>query len=161
LIKEREKAMKAQRHAKILDLIEQNDVETQEELLGLLQENGFEVTQATISRDIRTLHLMKSTDGNGKHKYTRGMKGVQTRVSTAKYVNILGESLASVDTAVNLIVVKTYSGMANAAAAAIDALGFATVVGSIAGDDTIFLAMRSSESAVTVAAELSAMIKHH
>lgn len=137
--------MKKQRQKKILELIAQYNIETQDGLIEKLREEGFDVTQATASRDIRELNLVKvSVDGN-VYKYAESPKD-DIKISV-KYRNILKETLLSIDYACNMMVLKTYSGMAQAAAAAVDNMGWSEIVGSVAGDDTIIIVMRSDESA--------------
>ena len=132
--------MKTKRHSKIVELINSYDIETQEELAQRLEEGGFAVTQATVSRDIRDLKLSKVVMANGKQKYSLMPK--QDRISE-KYVRILREAFVSMDMAQNILVVKTVSGMAMAAAAALDSMQMSEIVGCIAGDDTIMAAIRS------------------
>ena len=133
--------MKQSRHEKIVELIENSEIETQEELADRLREAGFTVTQATVSRDIRQLHLSKVPAGNGRQKY------VVLRQDDShlwdKYVRVLRDGFVSMDMAQNILVIKTVSGMAMAAA--VDAMKFREIVGSIAGDDTIMMAVRSVE----------------
>jgi len=132
--------MKKDRHTRILELIEANAVETQDQLIELLRADGMTVTQATVSRDIKDLKLVKTAEKGGKYKYTRP-KSADDRPS-AKFHNIMKETVISVDYAINIVVIKTYPGMAGSAAAAIDSLHHTGIVGSIAGDDTIMLVMR-------------------
>ena len=139
--------MKTKRHSKIVELINAFDIETQEELAQKLEESGFVVTQATVSRDIRDLKLSKVVMANGKQKYSLMPK--QDGISE-KYVRILGEAFVSMDMAQNILVVKTVSGMAMAAAAALDSVQMSEIVGCIAGDDTIMAAIRSVEDTVVV-----------
>ena len=139
--------MKTKRHSKIVELINSYDIETQEELAQKLEEGGFVVTQATVSRDIRELKLSKVVMANGKQKYSLMPK--QDGISE-KYVRILGEAFVSMDMAQNILVVKTVSGMAMAAAAALDSMQMSEIVGCIAGDDTIMAAIRSVEDTVAV-----------
>ena len=139
--------MKTKRHSKIVELINSYDIETQEELAQRLEEDGFAVTQATVSRDIRDLKLSKVVMANGKQKYSLMPK--QDGISE-KYVRLLGEAFVSMDMAQNILVVKTVSGMAMAAAAAIDSMQMSEIVGCIAGDDTIMAAIRSVEDTVAV-----------
>ena len=139
--------MKTKRHSKIVELINSYDIETQEELAQKLEEDGFAVTQATVSRDIRDLKLSKVVMANGKQKYSLMPK--QDGISE-KYVRILGEAFVSMDMAQNILVVKTVSGMAMAAAAALDSMQMSEIVGCIAGDDTIMAAIRSVEDTVVV-----------
>ena len=139
--------MKTKRHSKIVELINSYDIETQEELAQKLEEGGFAVTQATVSRDIRDLKLSKVVMANGKQKYSLMPK--QDGISE-KYVRILREAFVSMDMAQNILVVKTVSGMAMAAAAALDSMQMSEIVGCIAGDDTIMAAIRSVEDTVVV-----------
>lgn len=135
--------MKKTRHRKIVEIIDKYDVETQEELANYLKEAGFDVTQATVSRDIRELKLTKVSIGNGRQRY------VVFRQNDAhmedKFTRVLRDGFVSMDMAQNILVVKTVAGMAMAVAAAIDALKFKEVVGCIAGDDTIMVAVRTIE----------------
>ena len=139
--------MKTKRHSKIVELINSYDIETQEELAQKLEEGGFVVTQATVSRDIRDLKLSKVVTANGKQKYSLMPK--QDGISE-KYVRILREAFVSMDMAQNILVVKTVSGMAMAAAAALDSMQMSEIVGCIAGDDTIMAAIRSVDDTVVV-----------
>ena len=139
--------MKTKRHSKIVELINSYDIETQEELAQKLEEGGFVVTQATVSRDIRDLKLSKVVTANGKQKYSLMPK--QDGISE-KYVRRLGEAFVSMDMAQNILVVKTVSGMAMAAAAALDSMQMSEIVGCIAGDDTIMAAIRSVDDTVVV-----------
>ena len=133
--------MKKKRQAKILEMIQKQDVGTQEELADRLKEEGFPVTQATISRDIRELKLSKMSTEKGGQKYIV-LEHSGGHLEN-KYVRVLQEAYSSVDTAQNLVVIKTVSGMAMAVAAALDAMKFPEVVGCIAGDDTIFVAVHT------------------
>lgn len=135
--------MKKKRQAKILDLIQKHDVGTQEELADRLKEEGFSVTQATISRDIRELKLSKMSTETGVQKYI--VLEQRNGHLENRYVRVLQEAYSSVDTAQNLVVIRTVSGMAMAVAAALDAMKLPEVVGCIAGDDTIFVAVHTVE----------------
>ena len=135
--------MKQKRQAMILSIIEQHDIETQNELLEKLAEAGFNTTQATISRDIREINLTKVAVAGGRQKYTLG-KSVNHE-SIESYRKVLSAGILSMVPAENLIVIKTVSGMAMAVAAALDNVEINGLLGSIAGDDTIFLAVRSRE----------------
>ena len=139
--------MKTKRHSKIVELINTYDIETQEELAQRLEESGFVVTQATVSRDIRDLKLSKVVLGDGRQKYSLMPK--QDGISE-KYVRILKEAYVSMDMAQNILVIKTVSGMAMAVAAALDSMQMNEIVGCIAGDDTIMAAIRSVEDTVNV-----------
>ena len=145
------------RQAKILDIIETKHITTQEELTKYLKEEGFDATQATVSRDIRELRLTKSSDKNGAYKYT--VKESGTDHPANKYAKILIEATVSRTVASNLLIIKTYSGMANAACAAIDRLGWTEIAGSIAGDDTIMCATRSEADAERLTARIREMVK--
>lgn len=137
-------SLKRTRHNKILEIITRQEIETQEELAGQLKLEGFDVTQATVSRDIRELKLTKMPTGKGKQKYIV-LRQEETIRMEDKYIRVLQDGFTSVAMAQNILVVKTVSGMAMAVAAAIDAMQFQEVVGSIAGDDTIMMAVRSVE----------------
>lgn len=136
--------LKKTRHDKILEIITQYEVETQEELVRYLREGGFDVTQATISRDIRELKLYKMSTGKGKQKYIVLQQGDENHMED-KFIRVLKDGFVSMDMAQNILVVRTVSGMAMAVAAAIDSLHLQEVVGSIAGDDTIMVAVRTVE----------------
>ena len=143
--------MKRTRQNKILELIDQYEIETQEELGKRLHESGFPVTQATISRDIRELSLTKVAGGNGKPEYAAmDYGGVSAPIFSDRYARVLQDGMVSISQADNLVVVKTVRGMAMAVAAAIDALGLEEIVGSIAGDDTIMCAVRTAELVLEV-----------
>lgn len=145
--------MKSERQNAILDIITKNDIETQEELLDILKDVGYNVTQATVSRDIRELKLTKIATENGIQKYI-SMRGSDAGNSD-KYLRVLHDGLISIETAQNILVLKTVSGMAMAVAAALDSLRLEGVVGCIAGDDTIFCAVRTIEGTYQVADRLS------
>ena len=132
--------MKSERHANIVDLIGKYQIETQEELARLLNENGFSVTQATVSRDIKELKLTKVSSGNGGQKYDLVQQGDSV---SEKYMHILKNGFVSMDMAQNILVIKTVSGMAMAVAAALDNLNWNEIVGCIAGDDSIMCAVRT------------------
>ncbi len=139
--------MKVERHSKIVELIGKHEVETQEELADLLNRAGFQVTQATVSRDIRELKLTKIQGENGKQRYT--ILHTQENLND-KYIRILRDGFVSMDMAQNILVVKTVSGMAMAVAAALDSIHFHEIVGCIAGDDTILCAVRSVDDTILV-----------
>ena len=149
--------MKLKRHEKIIELIEQYDIETQDELAELLRKEGFDVTQATVSRDIRKLALPKVPGKNGRQKYA--LLNHQDHQMAEKYVGILREAFVSMDQAQNILVIKTVSGMAMAVATALDNIGWNEIVGCIAGDDTIMCAIRTMEDAQTVMAELEKIVR--
>ena len=135
--------MKRDRQGRILELIQEENIETQEELADRLGQEGFVVTQATVSRDIRELKLGKIPCGNGKQKYVL-LRQDDTQLSE-KYIRVLSDGFVSMDMAQNILVIKTVAGMAMAVAAALDAIKFKEIVGSIAGDDTIMVAVRTTE----------------
>ena len=135
--------MKTNRHGRIIELIQEFDIETQEELADHLREEGFSVTQATVSRDIRDLKLSKVTIGNGKQKYI--LLHHDDSHLADKYIRVLKDGFISMDNAQNILVVRTVSGMAMAVAAALDAMKLKEIVGSIAGDDTIMIAVRTTQ----------------
>ena len=135
--------MKNKRHEEILNIIENNDVETQEELCQLLEDAGYSVTQATVSRDIKQLNLIKYKGRSGRQKYVQE-RNTDTVISD-KLVRVLSDSIVSMEEAGNILVIKTSSGMAMAAAASIDALKINGIVGCIAGDDTIMCAVKDTK----------------
>ena len=149
--------MKALRLAKIVELVEKNEVYTQEDLLQLLAREGIATTQATISRDIKELNLVKSVTEDGKYKYTTSRKK-QTDKMKKKFRSVFIESVVLVDYAQNIVVVKCHTGMANAACAALDTMGLEGIVGTLAGDDTIFILMRTDELARNISDEIRAML---
>ena len=140
--------MKYRRHNRIIEIIGAYNIEKQDELIEKLKDSGFDVTQATISRDIKELGLVKVSTKENKYKYAVPSISAQENMRiSAKYRNIIRETIIKVDCAENLAVLKTYSGMAQAAAAAIDGMDWSEIVGSIAGDDTILVILRSHERA--------------
>ena len=148
--------MKSNRQSIILDIIDKNDIETQEELIEFLKNEGLNVTQATISRDIRELKLTKAVSAEGKQKYI-ALKGEDSNLN-GKYIRILKDAFISMNKAQNIMVIKTVSGMAMAAAAALDILNIEGIVGSIAGDDTIMCAITSEQETVRVMERLNLLL---
>ncbi len=148
--------MKSTRQKKLLELIDKNEIGTQEELVSLLNSSGFEVTQATVSRDIRELGLTKVPTASGNQKYIV-MNDLRSDLSD-KYIRVLKDGFVSVDVAQNILVIKTVSGMAMAVAAAIDAMDFKEIVGSIAGDDTIMAAVRTSGEAKSLMEKIRSLV---
>ena len=144
--------MKYRRHNKIIEIITEYDIDTQDELIAKLREAGFDVTQATVSRDIRDLKLVKISTKDHRYKYALSPRD-DIHIS-AKYRNIMRETIIRVDYANNFVVLRTYSGMAQAAAAAVDGMGWSEIVGTIAGDDTIFVMMRDNNAALEFAERL-------
>ena len=149
--------MKRDRHEKIIELIEKYDIETQEELADRLVREGFQVTQATVSRDIRELKLSKVAGREGRQKYV--LLNRQQHQMAERYVGILREAFVSMDRAQNILVVKTVSGMAMAVGAALDNIGWKEIVGCIAGDDTVMCAIRTVEDTEAVMAELYKILR--
>ncbi len=137
--------MKTRRHAKILDLIKEHDIDTQDELLRCLRENGFDVTQATVSRDIKELRLVKTLSSKGKYRYSTGRDNA--RSISSKFYSLFGDSVVSVEAAQNILVIKCLTGMAQAVCAAMDTLNFTGVVGTLAGEDTILVVCKTNEVA--------------
>ena len=138
--------MKSKRHSKIIELIRSNNIETQEELTALLKASGFNTTQATVSRDIKELRLVKAADENGNYKYAVKSGDDDLKLS-AKFKTILEETVIRIDVSTSFVVIKTYPAMAQAAASAIDNMNWGEIVGTIAGDDTIFVALKTVEDA--------------
>ena len=150
--------MKNDRQRRILEIVEREPIDTQEQLQQKLQEQGVTCTQATISRDIKQLHLIKEPVGHGQYRYT--VSSQRNRLNVAdKLRTIFRESIISVDFAQNIVVVKTMAGLANAAAAALDGMNVPYMVGTLAGDDTAFLLMRDTESARTFCEEIHEMLR--
>ena len=148
--------MKNKRQQKILELIDTYNIDTQEMMIDLLRKEGINATQTTISRDIRELRLTKIACGFGVYKYV--VSSQEQHSHSAKYLNILRETVTAIDHAGNIVVVKTYAGMAQAAAAALDSMGWTEIIGSIAGDDTIMLVVRSADAARVFSSELSGLL---
>ncbi|MBQ7821649.1 MAG: arginine repressor [Clostridia bacterium] len=144
--------MKNARQDKIIELISERVVETQEELSELLKNSGFNVTQATVSRDIRELKLVKTVSADGRSRYSHGKESHDGKASIQK--NLLAASVSKVDFAGNITVVKTITGMAQGAAAAIDVMHFDGIVGCVAGDDTIIIVMRTEQAAKRLKEEI-------
>lgn len=148
--------MKSNRHARILSLITEFPIETQDELLSRLRQEGFKATQATISRDIKDLRLVKTLGSDGKYRYVSTAKNSSDIRSN--FSSLFSSSVNSVDYAQNIVVIKTLVGMAQAVCAALDATSNRMIVGTIAGDDTIFAVCRSSELANNLTDELRKLI---
>ena len=148
--------MKVNRHAKIIELIGKYHIETQEELADYLNREGFKVTQATVSRDIRDLKLTKIPAENGKQKYALHQESGNGM--SEKYIRVLRDGYVSMDMAQNILVIKTVSGMAMAVAAALDEIHFHEIVGCIAGDDTIMCAVRSVDDTILLMDKIKKMI---
>ncbi|MBQ9064441.1 MAG: arginine repressor [Blautia sp.] len=149
--------MKGARQKKIVELIRKYDIDTQEELAERLKEAGFRVTQATVSRDIRSLSITKMTGADGRTRYA--ILNDKEEIPGFRYSSVMHDAVHSVDSAQNLVVIRTSPGMAMAAAAALDDLRWPEVLGSIAGDDTIMCAVRTEEEAVLIKERVEAMIR--
>ena len=149
--------MKVARHEKIKELIQQYDIDTQEELASRLNEAGFKVTQATVSRDIRALKMMKVTGKDGKSRYVI-LQELPTEMGE-KYTRVLHDALLTIDQGQNMLVIRTVPGMAMGVAAALDALNWEEILGSIAGDDTVMCVARTLEEASSVAERLKSILQ--
>ena len=148
--------MRNKRHEAILNLIQEKNIETQQELTVALASVGFDVTQATVSRDIKELRLIKKLNGDGKYVYASHSHNAEDGVSDKMSI-ILRQSIVSVDYALNTIVIKTLTGMAQGAASVLDAMQFSECLGTIAGDDTIFVTTRSEDAAQKLTKKLRSM----
>ena len=149
--------MKNNRQSMILEIISQENIETQEQLLARLQERGITSTQATISRDIKQMHLIKEPVGQGVYKYA--VSGNRSKLNFAeKLRTIFRESITSIDYAQNIVVLKTMPGLASAACSALDNMNINYMVGTLAGDDTAFLLMKDTESAAVFCEEIKEML---
>lgn len=142
--------MKSARHQAILDLIEQHPIDRQEDLLAHLREEGFDVTQATVSRDIRELQLVKTATADGRYRYVPASASGKVTHSPSRFEMIFRESVLKVDYAGHMVLVKCFSGMANAACEVFDAKQWDNVVGTLSGDDTFFILMRSEDDAAAI-----------
>ena len=149
--------MKKGRQEKIIELIEKNEIETQEELAEYLKAEGYQVTQATVSRDIRELKLSKIAGADGRQKYVI-YENADAHLGD-KYIRVLKDGYVSMNMAQSLLVVKTVSGMAMAVAAAVDAMRLPQIVGCIAGDDTIMVAVKAAEDAYDVMEQIQKIIR--
>ena len=149
--------MKTKRQTKMLELIKKHDIETQEELSDYLQKERYQVTQATVSRDIRELKLTKVAMSNGRQKYAALTEANEDL--SEKYTRVFRDAFVSMDMAQNILVIKTVSGMAMAVAAAIDAMHLHEIVGCIAGDDTIMCAVRSVDDTIAVMSRLRKLVE--
>ena len=149
--------MKTKRQTKMLELIKKHDIETQEELSDYLQKEGYQVTQATVSRDIRELKLTKVAMSNGRQKYAALTEANEDL--SEKYTRVFRDAFVSMDMAQNILVIKTVSGMAMAVAAAIDDMHLHEIVGCIAGDDTIMCAVRSVDDTIAVMGRLRKLVE--
>ena len=149
--------MKTRRHSKILELIQQHNIDTQEELLKLLRAEGYDVTQATVSRDIKELRLVKTLANDGKYKYSTG-KSESSDISL-KFFSLFADSVLSVEFAGNMVALKCMTGRAQAVCAAMDSMQWDGVVATLAGDDTIFILVRNEAAAINLVTELKKIMK--
>ena len=149
--------MKNSRQQKILEIIEKHDIDTQETLIAKLAEEGYTVTQTTVSRDIRQLNLVKGVTARGTYKYVSPATH-KAEKNTPVLNSSIADAIIKIEAACNIVVVKTYPGMANAAAAAVDALAGDSIIGCIAGDDTIFIVVKNDDEAERVTNNLRAVI---
>ena len=149
--------MKSQRQAKILEIISTRNVETQEQLLAALQKEGFRGTQATISRDIKELRIVKELTNMGTYRYTASSNEM-TGTFSSKMNTIFRECVVGYDYAQNIIVIRTLPGLASAAGSAIDAMNLSLVVGTLAGDDTVMVVMRDNNAAAAFCGEIKNLI---
>ena len=150
-------AVKSQRQAKIMEIITTRNVETQEQLLEALQAEGFNSTQATISRDIKELRIVKELSGLGTYRYATSA-GEISNSFTVRLNKIFRECVISYDYAQNIIIIRTLPGLASAAGSAIDAMSLSTIVGSLAGDDTVLIVMRDTNAAAAFCGEIKNLI---
>ena len=150
--------MKAKRHAKILELIEEFDIDTQEELQDRLNQAGFTVTQATVSRDIKELRIVKELDARGTYRYSAARSDTGATFS-AKLNTIFRECVTGFDSAQNMVVITTLPGMAQAAGSALDSMKLPQIVGTLGGDDTVFLVMRDTAAAQELCNEIRRMLQ--
>ena len=149
--------MKAKRQAKIMEIISTTNVETQEQLLQLLREAGFPSTQATISRDIKELRIVKELTSFGTYRYTTAAREVPNSF-LGRLNTIFRESVTHFDYAQNIVVIHTLPGLANAAASALDAMNMSVVLGTLAGDDTVFVVMRDTAAAAAFCGEIKGLL---
>lgn len=149
--------MRYSRQNKILDIINSNEVETQERLVTLLKKSGYKVTQATISRDIKELQLVKILSSSGKYKYSVGTNNEQP--VTDRFIKIFRDTILTVSSSGNIIVIKTLTGCANAACEAIDSLGVPHILGTIAGDNTIFVVSNEQANVSELVSRFNELIK--
>ena len=149
--------MKAKRHAKILEIIKTQPVNTQEELMQLLIDSGFQVTQATISRDIKELRLIKSLDSNGLYRYSTVQQ--ESAAISSKFHSLFTETVTNVDYSGNIVVVKCLSGMASAVCAAMDSLRRSDIVGTISGDDTFLCIMTNENKSIDLVTDLKKIMR--
>ena len=149
--------MKSQRQERILELIAKYEIETQEDMMSRLQSEGFKVTQATVSRDLKELKLTKTLTARGTYRYTANM--LRQRAGGAKLNSAMVESIIQVEYSLNNVVIKTYPGLAQAVASGVDALNMHSILGCVAGDDTIIIVTRDEESSKEISQTLTQLMK--
>lgn len=149
--------MKSQRHTRMLELVSKYEIETQEELMKRLQSEGFKVTQATISRDLKELKLTKTLTARGTYRYAVSVG--RQRTGNGKFNNAMADSIVLVDYSMNNVVIKTYPGLAQAVASAVDALNMHSILGCVAGDDTIIIVTRSVEDSAEITEKITELMK--
>ncbi len=150
--------MKPSRHSKILELISKYNIDTQEELAKRLSDSGYNVTQATVSRDIKDLKLVKLLDDNGVYKYVQNAGG-ESAATDKNFNSILVNSVLNVTFAMNIVVIKTHAGMAQAVGSVIDSLKLDEIIGCVAGDDTILCVTKTEKTAINLTDKITKMIK--
>ncbi|MCI9413699.1 MAG: arginine repressor [Clostridiales bacterium] len=150
--------MKTQRHAKILEIIHTHPVDTQEELLKWLRDCGYEVTQATVSRDIKELRLIKTLDSNGRYRYSTVR--LESDSMSSKFHSLFSDAVMGIDYAGNLVVVKCLSGMAQAVCAGMDSLHWDQVIGTLSGDDTFICITKDEERSIELTSELKKLLRN-
>lgn len=148
--------MKQKRHSRILKIIKEYDIKTQEELTKALKDEGFEVTQATVSRDIKEIGLVKVQSARGGYKYAFANRA---KTESSQHLNIFSKAVTSVSYAMHTVVVKTYGGMAPAVAASLDAMIGSEILGTIAGDDTVLIISETPETASELSKKLEKIFK--
>ena len=151
--------MKLSRHSKILDLISTYNIDTQEELAKRLSEAGYSVTQATISRDIKDLKLVKVLGDDGVYKYVQS-GGKESSPPDKNFTSIMSNSVIAVETAMNIVVIKTHSGMAQAVGFVIDSTGFDEIIGCVAGDDTLLCVTKNEKTASHLMEKIKMIIRN-
>ena len=149
--------MKSQRQTRILELVSKYEIETQEEMMSRLQSEGFKVTQATVSRDLRELKLTKTLTARGTYRYS--VNSTRHHAGNVKINSAMVDSILQVDYSLNNVVIKTYPGMAQAVASAVDALDMYNILGCVAGDDTIIIITRSEESSKEINEKITELMK--
>ena len=149
--------MKSERHARILELVSKHEIETQEDMMTRLQADGFKVTQATVSRDLKELKLTKTLTARGTYRYA--VNTARQHTGSIKFNNAMVDSISQVDYSLNNVGIKTYPGMANAVASGVDALNMHSILGCVAGDDTIIIITRDEESSAQISQTLTELMK--